>query len=768
MINIDDPDNDDPVEKMSEMTPHSYHNVSEGLMPLHLTCTRRCSMPAVYSSLISGHPSALITPDSTQGWTPLHHACRFKAPPDAIRHLLHDVPELGKKACTMRCQARGRTPLYYALRYDAPGDVVNMLLETMSRAQGQEALIDVLGEDRDGNNVLSRVWKNNKKILEPYEERYRQLVGTGSEVPDIIRDKNRDNVCQIKEMEVSQELKSMWEVTNNIIRAAFSFHPSFENIKEEKVMDQQQNNEKNKSTHRRKWRILHAVSYIKCHPSLFRVALAIHPEQVWEIDNDDLFPSSINKCEKNSHVVDTFINSTSNNNNNQRTALHIAAASHVTQSPLPLFPDEIIYSLLQLWPGAASFRADNKGQLPLHILASNRRRYDWHNHGFADTYRCYPAAAQVQDRTGRTPLHYAASVLDTGMRSTGGSGSGDSLTTNLEVGEVENNNYDQHDSDNDTSIDNDTNDASSERSSFLTSVRSKRNLSILHYLVKRCPGSAALVDNNGMLPLHHACQRAEGWDGSLAYLVAAYPGATAKRIAVLTESLSVGGSLNMIDRNRLPLHLAAGNVDDVEGTLVKALLLQHPRAAMQVDGMGMFPLHVACKAGRDWKITGAIYESYKPAIKEVIDGVASIPTATTAAAANKDVVRGSTPLHLALARQDSPHTLIRALVDSHKGACEHLDRKGQQPLHLAAAVAGEEIIRIVLAGHPEALITPDDRGRVPLACAALSCCHNIDTVERTEIECNVPVRGSISKIESMYTLLRAAPNVLDLKFLRSC
>ena len=191
-------------------------------------------------------------------------------------------------------------------------------------------------------------------------------------------------------------------------------------------------------------------------------------------------------------------------------------------------------------------------------------------------------------------------------------------------------------------------------------------------------------------------------------------------------------------------------------------------AAMQVDGMGMFPLHVACKAGRDWKITGAIYESYKPAIKEVIDGVASIPTATTAAAANKDVVRGSTPLHLALARQDSPHTLIRALVDSHKGACEHLDRKGQQPLHLAAAVAGEEIIRIVLAGHPEALITPDDRGRVPLACAALSCCHNIDTVERTEIECNVPVRGSISKIESMYTLLRAAPNVLDLKFLRSC
>jgi hypothetical protein len=38
----------------------------------------------------------------------------------------------------------------------------------------------------------------------------------------------------------------------------------------------------------RKFRILHAISAIKCHHSLFLMATVHHPEQAFEIDKNDL------------------------------------------------------------------------------------------------------------------------------------------------------------------------------------------------------------------------------------------------------------------------------------------------------------------------------------------------------------------------------------------------------------------------------------------------------------------------------------------------
>ena len=43
------------------------------------------------------------------------------------------------------------------------------------------------------------------------------------------------------------------------------------------------------------WRVLHAVSAIKCHHSLFKLASALHPEQARELDQNDLTVQRIGK-----------------------------------------------------------------------------------------------------------------------------------------------------------------------------------------------------------------------------------------------------------------------------------------------------------------------------------------------------------------------------------------------------------------------------------------------------------------------------------------
>ena len=153
----------DNVLRLSQDSPQlaSFKN-SDNITALHHVCTRRCPHTHVVKALIEAHPPALVVCDG-HGWTPLHHASRFKAHTEAISMLLGLYPEMGQWSARKR-DNKGRTPLYYALRYNAPPGAVELLLGCMRRE-------DVLNGDREGNSVLGFVWDSwatsldGKKIL---------------------------------------------------------------------------------------------------------------------------------------------------------------------------------------------------------------------------------------------------------------------------------------------------------------------------------------------------------------------------------------------------------------------------------------------------------------------------------------------------------------------------------------------------------------------------------------------------------------------------
>lgn len=137
----------------------------DGWTALHQACNRRCPYPNVVEALIHAHPDALLEIESEKGMTPLHYACRFKAPKEVVRLLLHLYPTRGKSVVSRR-DRKGRTPLYYAVRYDAPDGVVQMLLEVDPSV--------VLDEDRNADSPLAVVWDawaekfEGKKTLQPF------------------------------------------------------------------------------------------------------------------------------------------------------------------------------------------------------------------------------------------------------------------------------------------------------------------------------------------------------------------------------------------------------------------------------------------------------------------------------------------------------------------------------------------------------------------------------------------------------------------------
>jgi ankyrin repeat protein len=98
----------------------------EAILNAH-ACNRRCPHADVVEALIRAYPDALLQTEE-KGMTPLHYACRFKVPKEAVRMLLHLYPTRGHAVVSMR-DLKGRTPLYYAVRYEAPPGVVEMLLE---------------------------------------------------------------------------------------------------------------------------------------------------------------------------------------------------------------------------------------------------------------------------------------------------------------------------------------------------------------------------------------------------------------------------------------------------------------------------------------------------------------------------------------------------------------------------------------------------------------------------------------------------------------
>ena len=104
---------------------------------------------------------------------------------------------------------------------------------------------------------------------------------------------------------------------------------------------------------------MHATAAIKCHPSLFLLASALHPEQAFEVDGNDLLGMS-----QGSYFG--WRSST------QLTTLHFAASSEASGETEKL----IVNQLLSMNPDEAQ-AVDSEGSLPLHRIIKNKDKTHW-------------------------------------------------------------------------------------------------------------------------------------------------------------------------------------------------------------------------------------------------------------------------------------------------------------------------------------------------------------------------------------------------------
>jgi len=352
----------------------------DGSTALHHACNRRCPDPDVADGLIRAYPDALLD-EEEKGWTPLHYACRFKAPKDVVRLLLHLFPDKGCQAVFKRDRL-GRTPLYYAVRYDAPEGVVGMLLEVDPSA--------VFEEDNNADSPLATVWDSwadkleGKRALQPFLQMIQDNT-SNTYCPKEV-EKQKQQMLQV--LKSSKKFSKKWNTTSMFLRGAFGFSVHENENTCKSTVDFE---EKKDSTEEKKWRILHATVATKCHMTLFLVARGLYPEQIEELDENDLHGSSARTDIRTSH----------------QTALHLAASSNAVGES----GRNIIKHLLRAYPGAAEVVDGIEGSLPLHCIVENEHKRHWMHDGINAIYQANTNAVQSQDKKGKLPLHRAAAAI---------------------------------------------------------------------------------------------------------------------------------------------------------------------------------------------------------------------------------------------------------------------------------------------------------------------------------------------------------------------
>ncbi|KAL3794743.1 hypothetical protein HJC23_012753 [Cyclotella cryptica] len=638
---------------------------------LHHACSRRCPHPEVIEALVRAHPLALVGVDD-RGWTPLCHACRFKAPKEVVRLLLRAFPSLGVRAAKMRCSA-GRSALYYAMRYEAPSGVVEMLLQADPGA--------VVEEDRDGMCPLGLVWegyagsfggrRDLKGLLRRFEGDAVASGAEGGRMEELAMAEKRAKEAVAKgSSQGLRLLQSKWKIVNNLLRAYFHFPvQSLEGSDFEEDVIQKTEGD---VTRRRKWRILHAVSAIKCHHTLFLLARALHPEQAWEIDENDLFGvghDAHGLLKPPCPALDKQVVS-------NRTALHFAAMSPLSGKD----GRNVIKTLLSLYP-AAPQHDDGYGSLPLHLMAENDHKVHWVQDGFRDVYNAYQEALSRRDGLGRTPLHCATSSSGR-YTSTPPPQSPTAAPRPQSPTQQAQQTADQN---------------------VAVSENTARDLgSVIQNLVVANRSAASIADNTGRLPLHYIAEHGEEWNNDAECILAAYPAASRAR---------AGG----VAHNQLPLHMAASNPDACP-SLIISLVNANPRAASLTDATGRLPLHKACDSGRTTWDRGmeSIFNAYHAAIST-----------------REDSARGWTVLHTAVASHSVGLHLIEHVLNLNPGAASIPDGEGRYPLHLACAAGRrweEGGVRNLFAADPSVAMMEDNHGLLPFHIVALKTSTNVSSL----------------------------------------
>ena len=602
----------DRVLHYCQTHPHcAQYRGRDGWTALHHACNRRCPRPEVVEALVHACPEALLQ-EEEKGWLPLHYACRFKAPTEVVRLLIQLYPDKGRPSVSKREASFGRTPLFYAVRYDAPPGVVSLLLQADPSV--------VLEEDQNNDSVLALIWDSwaekteGIRALSAYINSQTTTTTTSSHE---LRNK----------LQADPSLRNRWKQVNTLLRAAFGFHA-----------------DEDSSSTNRKWRIVHATAAIKCHRSLFDLACALYPEQVRELDENDLRrPPCVGGSNNSSGSGSSqkIISSTQHYQSKQ-TALHLAASSNAS-GPTGKY---VIQKLLEMYREAAQIKDGMTEALPLHRMVENESKQDWNE--YVDLIRAYPRAVRVEDKNGQLPLHRAAvgTKHTTAIRNRETNSS--SVIVNLVTLFPEATSFPDKDgyyplhliamhgeewNEKVESIYNAFPRALQIPSSPSNGSRLPLHLacanldcqeSMLTWMLHSYAEGARVRDGLGRLPLHIACALGRDWDSFVKVLYDAYP--ESLRIPVLEVHRNDDDDKSAGRRSLLPLHMACESPHS-SGRLISELVDRYPGGALVSMGKSTYPLHLACASGkRDWKEDGLerLFQAFPEALS-VMDDCGRLP-----------------------------------------------------------------------------------------------------------------------------------------------
>jgi len=621
------------VGELCETKPEAAAYIGEdGWTALHHACNRRCPDPGVMESLIRAYPDALLITED-KGWTPLHYACRFKSPMDVVQLLLYLYPEKGQ-VCVSRPDRRGRLPLYYAVRYNAPQGVVGLLLKMDSSA--------VLEEDQNSDSPLALVWDDWAEKLDGRKDILKILVGEeASRNADILMNSIGTICFEMNTLGIADRIENAkiirnrlqrqthvlerWNKVNTFLKAAFGFP-----LNEDYDLNDDNQVEEEKS----KWRVLHAISAIKCHSSLFLLAICLHPEQAFEFDRNDL------------RRIDNVSTSENRNklNPSNLTALHLAASSHANGDSGKM----VLTQLLALNPTAAEC-VDTEDSTPLHRISGNKSKSDWNLDAVEDVYDYHKIAIMTMDANGRLPLHRASSAITYyNTRVDDDAVISRSKICKLLHEHVDAANHADHFgclplhlvAQNGIAWDVQVQslyDANTIAVRVRTGVKfgnrlplhlaaanASSDFSMISNFIKYDPRAASQADRKGLFPLHLACESGHSWE-IVNLIHQAFPG--------VVEQVEEN------NRGWNALHMAASS-NHSDGELLSELVKLYPNSATVCDSDGRYPLHLACMSGKVWN-----------------DGLSSLFEANANAIRCRDT-EGLLPLHIVAFRNCSKPPLI--------------------------------------------------------------------------------------------------------------
>jgi len=206
-----------------------------GRTALHIACDHDAPSFLV-RRILSAFPDAARLV-GTSDMTPLHITCSSQhASMDVVQVLLEGSPT-GTET-SMR-DVDGDTPLHAACRCGAPIQVLCVLLE-------KEPSV-VLVRDYEGLSPLLRLW-------------VRYFVILGDDVIDAVREP----------ADIKGDLSIAWEKTNLLLQVAH--HGSID------------------LTPDKYFRVLHSAAAVDCPRSVLKIAIALHPEQLTEVDEEGRTP----------------------------------------------------------------------------------------------------------------------------------------------------------------------------------------------------------------------------------------------------------------------------------------------------------------------------------------------------------------------------------------------------------------------------------------------------------------------------------------------